>query len=280
MFGTSTFSLKRILLPVDFSERCAAVVPMAAEFTRRFGAELTLLHMAPLFPDRVPDSLCSRLDAFRSDALGNITPDRRIVMSDRDPAADIADYAQRHATDLIMMPTHGYGPFRRFLFGSVTLKVLHDAQCAVWTTAHTEEQPDFRSIAFRNVLCAIDRSEQSCRLLKWAAQFADEYGAKLTIVHAIPSVSASYGRLNVPGWEEELAESPQFEIASLRDMLGIKAKIKVVPGDPAPAVRQAAEEEQADLLVIGRSRGDGLAGRLLTDTFPIIRLSPCPVVSV
>jgi nucleotide-binding universal stress UspA family protein len=253
---------------------------MAAEFTRHFGAELTLLHMAPLFPDRAPDSLYSCLDSFGVDALEDVAPERQILMSDSDPAADIVSYAQQHGTDLIMMPTHGYGPFRRLRFGSVTLKVLHAAQCAVWTSAHTEEHPHFRSIAFRSVVCAIDRTEQSCRLLKWAAQLAAEYGAKLSIVHAIPSMNATYGRLSSRYWEEELAESVRGEIASLRDMLGIKAKIEIVQGETARAVRQGAEEAQADLLVIGRSVGDGIAGRLLTDAFPIIRQSPCPVVSV
>jgi hypothetical protein len=37
--------------------------------------------------------------------------------------------------DLIVTPTHGYGLFRRFLFGSATLKVLHDAACPVWTAS-------------------------------------------------------------------------------------------------------------------------------------------------
>ena len=32
-----------------------------------------------------------------------------------------------------MMPTHGCGPLRRFLLGSVTAKVLHDVSTAVWT---------------------------------------------------------------------------------------------------------------------------------------------------
>ena len=36
------------------------------------------------------------------------------------------------------MPTHGFGPLRRFLLGSVAAKVLHDAQCPVWTSVHTD----------------------------------------------------------------------------------------------------------------------------------------------
>ena len=41
-----------------------------------------------------------------------------------DPAETITRYAHTQGADLIMMPTHGYGPFRSLLLGSVTAKVL------------------------------------------------------------------------------------------------------------------------------------------------------------
>ena len=37
--------IKSILFPVDFSDRCAAVVPHVEAAARRFGAPVTLLHM-------------------------------------------------------------------------------------------------------------------------------------------------------------------------------------------------------------------------------------------
>jgi hypothetical protein len=46
------------------------------------------------------------------------------------------EFAANHHVDLVMMPTHGVGTFRSFLVGSVTAKVLHDANCPVWTAAH------------------------------------------------------------------------------------------------------------------------------------------------
>ena len=48
-------------------------------------------------------------------------------------------WAKANQIDLIMMPTHGYGRFRALLLGSVTAKVLHDADCPVWTAVHREE---------------------------------------------------------------------------------------------------------------------------------------------
>jgi nucleotide-binding universal stress UspA family protein len=42
----------------------------------------------------------------------------------------------------------------------------------------------------------------------------------------------------------------------------------------------SAEEHRSDLLVIGRSSHSGLAGRLRTHSYAIIREAPCPVISV
>ena len=55
-----------------------------------------------------------------------------------------------------MMLTHDYGPFRRFLLGSVTAKILHDAACPVWTSAHLETWPVAGDVGIRKVLGAVD----------------------------------------------------------------------------------------------------------------------------
>jgi nucleotide-binding universal stress UspA family protein len=274
------FPPKNILFPTDFSDRSAAVAPMAAEFARRFDSNLTLLHMAPLLPEGSLEGRRLLMDAFATIELADLRTERVVLGSDNDAAGEIVDAAERRETDLILMPTHGYGPFRRFLFGSVTLKVLHDAACPVWTSAHAEHVSDFRNIAFRNVVCALDLSNKSCETLKWAAQFANEYGAKLTIAHAIPSPISAGAEYMYTDWREEMADSARMDFANLQKGLGTNAEVNIVSGETAYAVRQAAEMAHADLLVIGRSIADGLAGRLRTHAFPIIRQSPCPVVSV
>src|SRR5690242_1650322 len=49
------------------------------------------------------------------------------------PGPEITRYASQHNTDLVLMPTHGYGGFKRLLLGSVASAVLHEARCPVWT---------------------------------------------------------------------------------------------------------------------------------------------------
>jgi nucleotide-binding universal stress UspA family protein len=206
--------------------------------------------------------------------VGGLRVERVLLRSDKDVASEIVTYANQRETDLILMATHGYGPFRRFLFGSVTLKVLHDASCPVWTTAHTAEPAEYRDIAFRNIVCAVDLTDKTCPTLKWAAEFAKAYGAQLIIVHAVPFVIPLGQEDRYPDWQRELIDSSTQQISDLQRSLGLNGTVDVVVGEPAHAVRRLAETVHADLLVIGRSLPDGLVGRLRTHAYPIIRQSP------
>jgi len=47
------------------------------------------------------------------------------------PSHVIADYAQKHGIDLIIMTTHGYTGMQKLLLGSVAFKVLHEARVPV-----------------------------------------------------------------------------------------------------------------------------------------------------
>jgi nucleotide-binding universal stress UspA family protein len=177
------------------------------------------------------------------------------------------------------MPTHGRGPFRRFLLGSVTAKVLHDADCPVWTGAHLAENAAAELQMIRHVLCAVDHSDASDRALAWAAGFAGEFKSVLTVVRATPPLPAPDDVLN-PDWEDARREEAEKQIRCLQAKIGTHANILVEEGDPAEIVARAALERRADLVVIGRSHKKSGLGRAQEHAYQIVRDSPCPVVSI
>jgi nucleotide-binding universal stress UspA family protein len=198
-----------------------------------------------------------------------------------DPARAIVESAHAKGVDLIVMPTHGYGPFRRFLLGSVTAKVLHDADCPVLTGPHLEGAPDGDSIGFRKVLCALDLGPQSRAVLAWGAGIAQAYSADLAVAYVIPTSRAKLGSFYFDsGWRADLAEAAREQIAGLLDGLHVSAEILVQTGDPPVALSDAARSLKADLLVIGRSHDPGVVGRLRVNAYGVIRESPCAVVSI
>jgi nucleotide-binding universal stress UspA family protein len=288
-------SVRKILLPVDFSERSLGATRYAQVLASHFQAEITLLHvLEPFryefstleFGGAVMSDLAAnrsaqarkQLEAFLASELSGVSLQR--VLLEGDPAQQIVQYAQTQQIDVITMPTHGYGPFRRFILGSVTAKVLHDADCPVWTGVHMEEAPASQSIAFRNILCALDFGPHSRRTLSWAAQMASEFGARLILVHAVPSIEVRAGEYFDQKLTAEVVGAARQELLSLQRDLNTQAELFVEGGDPPKVICRAAAQFHADLLVIGRGSAAGIFGRLRTNAYAIIRQSPCPVVSV
>jgi len=287
--------LSKLLLPVDFSERVHGPARYARSLAHRFGSEVTLLHVVPpphyefgafetggpmlteLYASRATHAR-RQLGSFLADELGDITVHREVV--DGDPAARIVEHAHEARVDAILMPTHGYGTFRRFILGSITAKVLHDADVPVWTGVHMEKAPETGDIEFRNVLCGLDLGAHSAPILQWAARFAAACGARLTIAHAMKAIDPEALETYDPGWRKEFETEVSEEIQRLQDRLTTSAEVVVESGDPPTVVCGIAQDVQADLLVIGRSASEGVLGRLRAHAYSIIRQSPCPVLSI
>jgi nucleotide-binding universal stress UspA family protein len=217
------------------------------------------------------------LDALPCKAPGSVH--RMVVVGD--PARIITDVAAAESCDLIVMPTHGYGPFRRFLLGSVTAKVLHDAICPVCTGPHMDRAPDYTSITFHHVVCAVDLGLHSREVLAWADAFAREYGAALTIVHAIPSAATRLGGFYFdPDFGTELSRRASQRIEELREELDIQASVTIEAGDTPVVVADTAATIGASVLVIGRGSTPRAHGHLPTNAYAIVRESRCPVITI
>jgi nucleotide-binding universal stress UspA family protein len=290
------FSMDKILLPVDFSARCLeAARHTAPTLAKHFGSEVTVLHVLAPYVEfgtaepgmlPTPESIAERkaqknrdLGLFMTEELGGLRVKR--ILLEGDPARTIVEYAHTEDSDLIVMPTHGYGPFRRLLLGSVTSKILHDADCAVWTGLHLERPPSGEPLTLSQILCAIDLGPHSAKALDWANRLAKEFGSKLTIVHVLTSLDPRTENYYLaPEWRKYVMDRAKDEIETLQRNVGTHAEVQMGTGDISKAVSFAAESLKAGLMVIGRGAAAGMLGRFRTNAYAIIRQSPCPVVSV
>jgi nucleotide-binding universal stress UspA family protein len=268
-------SLARILFPVDFSSRCRGAAHLVRAVARHFQAEVRTLHvMEAVIGGQVGQLTKAQLEI---DRLAERELDGCKVVSSitvGDPAGIIIEAAHRRDIDLIIMPTHGHGPFRRFLLG-VTTKVLHDVDCPVWTSTHLEDWPEVARMNMRQILCGVDLGPQSCAALKWASQLALEFRAKLTVVHPVPSTDAFGEAHQATACRDRIIDSVQDEIRNVPGAAGVLARVEVLDGAPASALSEMAERIDADLMVIGYSRPSlGPA----TGVCAIVAHSPCPVL--
>jgi nucleotide-binding universal stress UspA family protein len=289
-------SLPKILAPIDFSERSPGGTRFAGALACHFGSELTLLHVidtsaygtssfefgGPVIltlPEERRSEAETRLENFLPEDLSNLNV-RRVALTG-DPAREIVGYAHSEGASLIVIPTHGYGPFRRFILGSVAAKILHDADCPVFTGAHLPETVPDESLAFRNILCAVDFCPQSEKALEWASEFAGEFHAQLTLVHITPSIEGRVGEYFDPAWRGHWAQDAREKVETMQKNAGTNAAVLIDANNNVPeAVAATSAQIAANLVVIGRAASHGVLGRLRTNSYAIIRQSPCPVVSV
>lgn len=282
-------TMKKLLLPVDYSQRCLSAAECVKVLASGCDSQVTVLNVTGEGVQRdtgeISNPSGTQGSIPRADfvaALGQLLTGLNVVFTELpgDPARAIVEHAQENGTDLIIMPTRGHGALRRFLLGSVTAKVLHDADCPVWTGVHTDEdQVPSKCTGIRHVACGVDLGPQSGRVLHWASDLAAAFDARLTVIHASTQLEPVIGVVHDPEWRAHVWKATQAQISGLLQKAGIKAETKLTPGEPVRAATAAVEEIGADVLVIGRT-SDGLLGRLRTNAYAIIRQSPCPVVSV
>lgn len=280
---------RHILCPIDLSERSKAIVPYVRDFVERFQAKLTVLNAVgippviygvdPSFPimfdfPSLEPRLTEQLQEFFN------LPAADCIVEQGDPAVVIADYAREHGVDLIMMSTHGYGRFRSLLMGSVVSKVLHDVDCAVWTAPHTDDPHLMEHLPSRNMLVAVDLTPGQDQVIRRAVELAKEFGAQLRLAHAIPGAEHRPGETGGDEFGIFLRRSAREEIERIQSEAGTNLEVSIEPGSVGRTIRKVALEHHADLLVIGRGVMHETLGRLRTETFEIVRESPCPVLSL
>jgi nucleotide-binding universal stress UspA family protein len=284
---------KHILFPIDFSDRCCAAVPFVEAMASRYNAKVTLISVAePMYYAGMGDpggpimintdmlllDLKERLDSALTREFAHLHIER--VAEIGDPAQVITRLAHSSGVDLIMMPTHGYGPFRSLLLGSVTAKVLHDAKCPIWTAAHVEERPCQDHLACRSILCAVDGTPQSVRLMQWAAGLASDLGATLRLVHVVAGAERSTHHSFDPGHDQDAHDRARDAIHKLQETAKVNVPLCIIAGSVENGVHEEAMRNGADLVVIGRGVLNETLGRLRTHSYGIIRQSPSPVLSV
>ncbi|MFI5198273.1 MAG: universal stress protein [Thermoanaerobaculia bacterium] len=258
-----------VLCAVDLTGLAETIVRFAGAFARLTGAPVTLFHARERGDAADATARLAALDeGFAGTGLSVHTES-----AEGEPADSIVRRAAALGASAIVMGTHGGRGLERLMLGSVAESVLHRAGRPVATLRGSwhAEGP------IRRIVCGADLEDAVP--LRYAAALARRSSAELVVVHAVKDlpeegrhglVPASYG----PALLEEARRSVGLVVASLDTPPG-RVSTRVVPGSPSHALVRIAEEESADLLVVGVHR-HVLGGT----THPIVRGAHCPVLTV
>lgn len=288
--------IQHILFPTDFSDLGKATEVHVRHMAEHFSARVSVLYAIELPPAYygVPgeffmesvdaEKLQEQAEKTIQCVLPGMSAEREVQIGD--PASLITEFAEMNNVDLIMMPTHGYGPFRRALIGSVTAKVLHDARCAVWTTAHGEDPATGSEAGCRKMICAIDLVPESVHVIREAASLSASFGANLWLAHAVTQVHSIRDEFGMgpTEWAMNLQDfymdHARREVARLQAEAGTSFNVCLHAGPVAAVMGEVVRRHQADLLVTGRGEIQHFLGSVRSHAYPIIHESPCPVLSL
>ncbi len=139
--------IKRILVPLDFSERANKVLNYAVALAEKMGAKICLLHVVePVFVSSEPgltslpqQTALAEETASKKRLLkiaGDLIPMGRLekaVIREGTPFFEISAAAKSLKADLIVIATHGRTGLSHVLMGSTAERVVRHAPCPVLT---------------------------------------------------------------------------------------------------------------------------------------------------
>ena len=281
-----------ILFPVDFSEHSPALNPEVEWLAAHFNSRVTLLHVfevpatwygggdAPLI-NAEDIRAFAEAEKQRLKDYAIQVPESRVqrLSAEGGAAWHIAKLVDEDEVDLVVMGTHGYGPVRRLLLGSVTMKVLHDVSCPVWTHSVFTQAGQAQSFGVNRIVCSIELTDEATPLLQFARGLAEDFGAEVRLVHNVPGLQSRPAKYFDVDLHRYLKEEAMEQISKLQGEVGTDFPLTVADGQIPQDVAEVARATSADLVVIGRGKTQERFGTLRTHAYEIIRQAPCPVLS-
>jgi nucleotide-binding universal stress UspA family protein len=278
-----TLAVNNILCPVDFSEFSLKAFNYAACLARHFRSRLFLQHSVQLSsgylggwePMAIQEMV--RTEVHRAGAeMRRLAAVARLHLPEvlmhvdgkGTPQDCILKSIAENRIDLVVMGTHGRKGFNRLVLGSVTERLVHEAVCPVLVICRPARDfvapEELQPCHLRTILMATDFSPNSDRALAHALKWASEWSGKVILFHAVEEVPPdTQGVVDLfpeynPFFEKQLVEA--WEVIQKQvppaEHRNCEISYEVRHGNPKEQILQVAEQQNADLIVMG-SRGLG-----------------------
>jgi nucleotide-binding universal stress UspA family protein len=144
-------------------------------------------------------------------------------------------------------------------------------------------------LKIERILCPVDFSECATKAYDYAYSLAQHYESKLYVEHVVEVLTAAYPYYNFPDvagnsiyWDlNEGAEKRLQEMVKQRSFDGLRAEVVVHKGFVPDSILSFADDQQADLIVMGTHGRRGLDRLVMGSvTESVLRKAHCPVLAV
>lgn len=302
---SSAVAVKNVLFATDFSSTSEAALPYAAAICRHFGSTLHMVHVVS------EASLLLMTGGVDYVSMGTIYEDAHTEAKEKldEIAGRLEGISQRsyvrhgqvwrnlnsiiedNQVDMIVLGTHGRTGLGKLLLGSVAEDILRHASCPVLTVGPKvcgrAKLPAFPKrghdvapleLEIQQIVFATDFAPSAAGIAQRAAKLAEEFRARLTLVHVIED----YTQLGShPGPIEE-------GTGRLQALIPADAALQYPPetvlefGSPAERILKIAAEREADMIVLGARSARDIGSTHLpwSSAHHVIAQAYCPVLTI
>jgi nucleotide-binding universal stress UspA family protein len=248
----------KILLATDGSENTTQATQAAVDILRRRGSEIHLIHVwhdvhtphAHAFVKselrrqgrEILDKEVKRIE----EQGGTVT---RSHLREGRTFEEVLKLGDELEADLLVVGSRGHRGLRRMLVGSHSEDIVHHAHRPVLVVRRGEDVwPPAR------IVVGDDFSEDARKAAELAANLGKLLDARMLVLHAVPRLPQASGEAVNAKLEDRTGE--------LEDILQQRPQTRIVAGDSAEVLIEAAQEGEGPTLVAVGSRGLGPVGRL------------------
>jgi nucleotide-binding universal stress UspA family protein len=305
--GMKRPSIRNILVPIDFSRLSIHAIKTAKRLARRFAASIHLAHVrqfnyAADFVAPAPPIVPFSFIPYEQDGETSVVKELNAVarecgipspichvLSGAPPFDEICRLAQEIPADLIVMPTHGRTGLTHVFLGSTAERVVQHSPCPVFVVREKNQRSKTAPWpSINTILVPVDFSSCSREGLRYAIEFANEVGAKVTLLHATylgyiysSEGTALYDVRGLQNAARENAERQMRKVVRTAKFGRVKYEIAFTDGSPALDICAFAKQHDVDLIV---SSTHGLTGfeHVLIGSIAekVVRRAPCSVLVV
>jgi nucleotide-binding universal stress UspA family protein len=275
-----------IVCATDHSPQAEAALAWAGAFARRQGGRVDLVHVvrpyredsrtmvfeAGLIDSANVEAARAHLGEIAAEASSSLGVEVRPHVLRGEAHEEILAHARREKASLIVLGTTSVVRVERWVIGSIAERTVRMADRPVVLVPRRQDPSPWRADARRppRVVIALGESADVGGL-RFATELRRAGPCDVTCVHVYWPV-VEYARLGVTGPHDAMAPDPDvvksLEPAIRRKMEALggpgQTSVDIRPawGDTTTALLVAAQEREADLLVVGVDRRWGVAGAL------------------
>jgi len=266
----------KIVLCTDGSDQAHNAARLAADLACRFNAHIDLIHaLDPLITSGsstfAPEAGIS-VEILRYAEEGQqaiLQRTAKILEEAHAPYRSHAEFghpvhciqqlAEQEKADLIVIGSRGLSAWPALLLGSVSEGVAHHAPCPVLIVRGAPTE-------FHQIVMASDGSEAAGHAVRTGMELAKGYHADVSVLnvfepHDVYS-GVSQGDMDPGIYAARVQEAITQQVDPIANEAGVSYSFRQEQGHPAQVLVGFAEQQHADLIVVG-SRGLGGFQRLL-----------------